>query len=500
MYQPCEVSVATLDKLSAARVATLKYFPYYATALFYISSYPTKQLETMGVDKYWRLYYNPDFVDKCTIKELVIVLVHELWHLLQQHPTRIKFLDQFSDKLPYWALFEIWRMATDLEINDNLKAFFKDDFIDDALLPKDFKLEDNLLAEEYFRELLKRIKAIVLQIESDDSIPLDSACNSNSQQQSQSSSSGGSKQQQKQQQGSGNSNQDKQQKQQKLRQQIKEKLTANKDEDGDDYGNKKQYKIKESILEKDQGSNVDGIPRDYELGEPNNQNPGVNESKAKLIIRTTAKQIQEYYKSKGDIPAFMQRFVESVLVDKINWRKELRSSLRRSIIQISGNMYKSFKVADRRQGLHQDIIFPGFTAYAPKIGIINDTSGSMSDAELGVAFEYTKQLLKQLQAETIFISMDAEIHVEKNIRSWKDVRKELFIGGGGTELELAMRKLIKMKSPPNIIIMFTDGYTSWLPKEEVPPDIKFIGVTTSDPENFPSYFEKIIRVEPNIYE
>ena len=71
----------------------------------------------MGVDRHWRCYVSPRFVDRTPVAELAAVWVHEVAHLLRDHHGR-------ADLLPAAEQRDQRRVnaAQDCEINDDLLA------------------------------------------------------------------------------------------------------------------------------------------------------------------------------------------------------------------------------------------------------------------------------------------------------------------------------------------------------------------------------------------
>jgi predicted metal-dependent peptidase len=76
------------EKLFAARLHAVRSQPYLATALFALHTVESRQVPTMAVDRYWRCYVSPMFVDRTPLEELAGVWVHEVSHLLRDHHGR----------------------------------------------------------------------------------------------------------------------------------------------------------------------------------------------------------------------------------------------------------------------------------------------------------------------------------------------------------------------------------------------------------------------------
>src|SRR5262249_8162579 len=77
-----------IEKLFAARLYAARVRPYLATALFALHTVESRRVPTMAVDRHWRCYVSPLFVDRTPLEELAGVWVHEVSHLLRDHHGR----------------------------------------------------------------------------------------------------------------------------------------------------------------------------------------------------------------------------------------------------------------------------------------------------------------------------------------------------------------------------------------------------------------------------
>lgn len=141
-------------ELQAARFTLASAFPYFNAAVMSLSFIPTDQVPTIGTDKRWRCYFNPEFVGKCSPEELNGVLMHELQHLLRHHAERSGYGETLTTLAAYLDHMK-WNIAGDLEINDD-DDLFKDKFKlpEGGFHPvKTFGFPKDLLAEEYYAML-----------------------------------------------------------------------------------------------------------------------------------------------------------------------------------------------------------------------------------------------------------------------------------------------------------------------------------------------------------
>ncbi|WP_030225758.1 DUF2201 family putative metallopeptidase [Streptomyces sp. NRRL WC-3626] len=102
-------------KLLAARYRAANDRPYLASALYALTVVPSPDVPTMGVDRHWRCYVSPAFVDATPVEELAGVWIHEVAHLLRDHHGRAGRLPAADQRDRYRV-----NVAQDCEINDDL--------------------------------------------------------------------------------------------------------------------------------------------------------------------------------------------------------------------------------------------------------------------------------------------------------------------------------------------------------------------------------------------
>ncbi|MFB8208439.1 VWA-like domain-containing protein [Streptomyces sp. NPDC056010] len=102
-------------KLLAARYRAASDRPYLATALYALSVVESDRVPTMGVDRHWRCYVSPAFVERTPVAELAGVWVHEVAHLLRDHHGRAARLPAADQRDAHRV-----NVAQDCEINDDL--------------------------------------------------------------------------------------------------------------------------------------------------------------------------------------------------------------------------------------------------------------------------------------------------------------------------------------------------------------------------------------------
>jgi predicted metal-dependent peptidase len=138
------------EKLFAARLHAARVRPYLATALFALHTVESCETPTMAVDRHWRCYVSPGFVDRTPVEELAGVWVHEVSHLLRDHHGRS---DRVARERGLTGAGERLRMniAADCEINDDV---FGDGLVrpEGAVRPQTLGLSEGELMEDYLRQ------------------------------------------------------------------------------------------------------------------------------------------------------------------------------------------------------------------------------------------------------------------------------------------------------------------------------------------------------------
>ena len=133
----------TYDNLTVARYIAVRKAPYFAHALFRTPVITTPAVPVGAMDMYGRMYINPQVVQEWTPEHIATILVHEMFHLLNEHFDRKGARDQ-----------KRWNIATDMEIANTLRALdFRLDTPIPHITPEQYDMPYDLLAEEYYERL-----------------------------------------------------------------------------------------------------------------------------------------------------------------------------------------------------------------------------------------------------------------------------------------------------------------------------------------------------------
>jgi len=226
------------------------------------------------------------------------------------------------------------------------------------------------------------------------------------------------------------------------------------------------------------GSCSDGEDREWELGEPTSDNPGMNSVDKQILQKQTAKAAEEHSKSKGTVPGAIGRLCDEILHPKVDPRKLLQSAVRYAVASVRGHQNLNWKRPSRRQVAGCGML-PSRQDPLPKVAILADTSGSMGSEDLGMALGVIDKVLGAHQTSVTVYAGDASLGVAQNIFNVNKV--EFDEGGGGTDMG-GLATEIQELSDPDIIIICTDGETNW-PEKRL--RAKTVACVTRESESYP---------------
>lgn len=167
------------------------------------------------------------------------------------------------------------------------------------------------------------------------------------------------------------------------------------------------------------------------------------------------------------IPNFLARYLKEIdHSPRTNWRQILHD-----FIQYDRSDY-DFAQPDKRYS--SDVILPSFCenidgTKVEKIWFLVDTSGSVPDEAVAVAYEEIKQATTQIDNLSGMLSFfDYTVSEPTPFETLEDILSIKPIGGGGTNFRAIFKKLKEFADQdelPNVIIIITDGYDSF-PEEK----------------------------------
>lgn len=358
-----------LDKLFAARLQAARARPYLATALFALHTVESARVPTMAVDRHWRCYVSPGFVDRTPVEELAGVWVHEVSHLLRDHHGRG---DRVARERGLTGAGERLRMniAADCEINDDA---FGDGLVrpEGAVHPESLRLPAGQLMEDYLRQF-------------------------------------------------------------------------------------RLGPLTQDLSWLDRGSGADGLDREWDLG-PKGAH-GLSEQERDAVRFRVAQGITA---RPGTAPQGWQRWAEDAFHPPQRWRELLGAAVRSAASGPGVGEDYTYGRPSRRSASVPGAVLPSLRRRPPRVSVVIDTSGSVSDAELGSALLEVAAIARAVGGRRDLVSVlpcDAAAQFIHPLCRGEGIP---LMGGGGTDLRTGFARALRARPKPDVVVVLTDGQTPW---------------------------------------
>lgn len=366
---PGEPGALDLDKLYAARLQAARARPYLATALFALHIVESRRVPTMAVDRHWRCYASPGFVDRTPVEELAGVWVHEVSHLLRDHHGRSdRFVREHGPAGPAERLR--MNIAADCEINDDV---FGDGLVRPAgaVEPRHLELPEGQLMEDYLRRFR--------------------------------------------------------------------------------LGPRTQH-----LAWLDCGSGADGLEREWDLGPDGAHGLSAQERDA-VRFRVA----QGIVGRPGNASKGWKRWAQEAFHPPQPWRQLLGAALRSAVSGPgTGEDYTYGRPARRSAGV-PGVVLPSLRRRPPRVAVVVDTSGSVSDAELGSALLEVAAISRAVGGRRDLVTVLACDAATRVVHPLCRAEGIPLVGGGGTDLRSGFARALRSRPRPDVIVVLTDGQTPW---------------------------------------
>ncbi len=220
------------------------------------------------------------------------------------------------------------------------------------------------------------------------------------------------------------------------------------------------------------GSGVTGESEEWEetsAGEtsgPDGFGPGVDSIEKDAIRRRTASDVKSHENrhGRGSVPGRYTRWADAVL-PAVDGQQLLRSMVRTGLRKRQGAQL-SYARPHRRSTAH--LPRPGQFHRETVVALVVDSSASVDDdelaLELGLVHKVVRSAANELGVRVAGIACNAEVtSVVEDMRN----EAQLNLEGGGTDMRLGIDAALKMREPPEVIVVATDGETPW-PEAPIP--------------------------------
>ncbi|MGI8793695.1 MAG: vWA domain-containing protein, partial [Acidimicrobiales bacterium] len=207
----------------------------------------------------------------------------------------------------------------------------------------------------------------------------------------------------------------------------------------------------------DHGSGADGVARSWD-GESGSA-AAVGQSEAEAIRMRVAHDILTASRAAGEVPGGWVRWAIERSGSAVDWRRLLASELRSGVAAVAGLVDYTYRRPSRRAGSAGPVVLPAMERPLPRIAIVVDSSGSISEDDLGSILGEVDGILRRLGLrEATVLAVDTEVHEVRRVRRAAEVQ---LAGGGGTDLRPGIEAAARLRPRPDLIVVLTDGYTPW---------------------------------------
>ncbi len=169
---------------------------------------------------------------------------------------------------------------------------------------------------------------------------------------------------------------------------------------------------------------------------------------------------------RGTAPAGWQRWAERYGNAPQDWRTLLGAAFRTTFGAAAGAGDYTYRRPSRRTAsLGGRLVLPSLRRPLPQVAVVIDTSGSVSDVDLGSALTEVAAITRAVGvtgANVAVHTCDAAVQTAQNVCRAEDLN---LVGGGGTDLRKGIRAAMSRVPRPDVTVVLTDGGTPW-PAEE----------------------------------
>ncbi|MET7366401.1 VWA-like domain-containing protein [Streptomyces sp. NPDC005566] len=206
----------------------------------------------------------------------------------------------------------------------------------------------------------------------------------------------------------------------------------------------------------DCGSGADGLERGWDLGPDGGHGLSAQERDA-VRFRVA----QGITGRPGRTPQGWQRWAEEAFHPPQPWRELLGAAVRSAASGAGAGEDYTYGRPSRRSAGMPGVVLPSLRRKPPRVSVVIDTSGSVSDAELGSALLEVAAISRAVGGRRDLVSVlpcDASARVVHPLCRAEGIP---LVGGGGTDLRTGFAKALRTQPRPDVIVVLTDGQTPW---------------------------------------
>ncbi|MFJ3789536.1 VWA-like domain-containing protein [Kitasatospora sp. NPDC090091] len=206
----------------------------------------------------------------------------------------------------------------------------------------------------------------------------------------------------------------------------------------------------------DCGSGADGLDRPWDEG-PDGAH-GLGPQERDLVRFRVAQGITG---RPGTASEGWQRWAEEAFHPPQQWRDLLGAAVRSAASAAGTGDDYAYGRPSRRSAAVPGTVLPSLRRRPPRVSVVIDTSGSVSDAELGSALLEVAAISRAVGGRrdlVTVLSCDAATRVVHPLCRAEGIP---LLGGGGTDLRSGFARALRERPRPDVVVALTDGQTPW---------------------------------------
>ncbi|MEZ5407329.1 MAG: VWA-like domain-containing protein [Acidimicrobiales bacterium] len=206
----------------------------------------------------------------------------------------------------------------------------------------------------------------------------------------------------------------------------------------------------------DCGSGAHGQPALDEPPPDDRTRPGVSREQQEMLRRRVA---DEVARAEGAVPPGLRTWARNRLHQPADWRRELAAVVRRSLASVGGAVDYSYRRPSRRAASVTGVVLPSLRQPVVEVAVVCDTSASVTDAQLGTALGEVDAVLRATGTRSVrLLACDDAVRSVSRVSPGREVH---LLGGGGTDLTVAIDEAMALRPPVQAVVVLTDGHTPW---------------------------------------
>ncbi|MFG2887232.1 VWA-like domain-containing protein [Streptomyces sp. NPDC048297] len=202
------------------------------------------------------------------------------------------------------------------------------------------------------------------------------------------------------------------------------------------------------------GSGADGCRRKWERG-PEGAH-GLDRQDQDLVRFRVAQGING---RPGSAPKGWRRWAEEVFHPPQPWRELLGGAIRAATSGAGAGDDYSYGRQARRSTALPGVVLPSLRRRPPRVGVVVDTSGSVSDTELGSALLEVAAIVRAVGGRRDLVSVVSCDAAAQTVHPLCRSTGIPLVGGGGTDLRTGFARALRAR--PDVVVVLTDGHTPW---------------------------------------